>query len=228
MSDIDRTITPKLHECIRRSKEIAKEIGHSYAGREHMLLALLDGDGLVQRLLAERGVSKKRVHAEINGEGLDILDSENCPEGFIDSFMWWALRFSPDQERRNAECGAPVILRYTVDDVDADSLLRIKNECQKFWTSVRGLIKRIYGRTWWHPEWNTPKSHADGIGGDFFWVRHNINWHLDNWPFKDRQDFISEAQKFPPIILRLQDGRMRFTEDREWAENQRKMIQEGK
>lgn len=65
MIDTDREITPKLHQCIRRSKEIAKEIGHSYAGREHMLLALLESGGAATKVLVDKGVTKADILREI-------------------------------------------------------------------------------------------------------------------------------------------------------------------
>jgi ATP-dependent Clp protease ATP-binding subunit ClpC len=49
--------TPRLTRIDKSAEAIADELGHTYVGTEHMLLALVaDGDGIAGRVLADLGV----------------------------------------------------------------------------------------------------------------------------------------------------------------------------
>ena len=58
---------PAVRKALERSLFEAKDLGHGYLGREHLVLALLAGRGLVAEVLEARGVSyvevRKRVAA---------------------------------------------------------------------------------------------------------------------------------------------------------------------
>jgi ATP-dependent Clp protease ATP-binding subunit ClpA len=57
MTDASFPQTPRVIRTLESAGAIAAELGHTYVGTEHVLLALAnDGDGLAGRVLAEVGV----------------------------------------------------------------------------------------------------------------------------------------------------------------------------
>jgi hypothetical protein len=57
--------TPKARQTFKAATDAALGLGHNYIGTEHLLLALLDGDGLAARVLAEQGVTFDAARAEV-------------------------------------------------------------------------------------------------------------------------------------------------------------------
>ncbi len=142
-----------------------------------------------------------------------IFDQETVPQGFIESFLWWAIRFSPSRENVVIPCGAHDC-KQTIADVHPASVERISRECQEFWESVRVILKKTYGRVNWAPDFDNHERHASGAGGYFFWVRHGDFWHLDEWPYCQRAEFIEQAQKFCSMILKSDsEGKLCFEDD---------------
>jgi ATP-dependent Clp protease ATP-binding subunit ClpC len=50
---------------LQRTVNVALELGHNYVGTEHILLALFDGDGVAEEVLAEVGADRAAAKAEI-------------------------------------------------------------------------------------------------------------------------------------------------------------------
>lgn len=69
--------TQKAQSALRRSLDVASELGHSYIGSEHLLLGLAaESDGTASRLLSERGATYDKIRKLVIG----ITGSGNrCP-----------------------------------------------------------------------------------------------------------------------------------------------------
>ena len=62
----DYKFTPRAQNVLRQSHEAAKELGHSYVGSEHLLLALLEEDaGITCRTLEEQGLTRSAAKDRI-------------------------------------------------------------------------------------------------------------------------------------------------------------------
>ncbi len=62
----DYQFTPRAQNALRQSHEAAKELGHSYVGSEHLLLALLEEEaGAACRALEEQGLNRPDVRKRI-------------------------------------------------------------------------------------------------------------------------------------------------------------------
>ena len=65
--------TRKAQQVLQIAMQIASELGHTYIGSEHLLLALMSEDaGVAAHYLAERGASAERIQEAIvenAGEG---------------------------------------------------------------------------------------------------------------------------------------------------------------
>jgi ATP-dependent Clp protease ATP-binding subunit ClpC len=75
--------TDKAQEAIDKSKIIAKDMGHSYVGTEHLLLGLLDvTDGVASMVLVNQGVTYPLIEDQVN----DLIGQNKVqveePEGF--------------------------------------------------------------------------------------------------------------------------------------------------
>ena len=68
MSDITKRFSESARRVITASLLCAKELGHTYVGSEHLLLGILrDGDGIVKKLLLERGTDFDDIKSKIVG-----------------------------------------------------------------------------------------------------------------------------------------------------------------
>ena len=70
----DYQFTPRAQNALRQSHEAARELGHSYVGSEHLLLALLEQEaGAACRVLEEQGLTRPAARERIiRGVGLGI------------------------------------------------------------------------------------------------------------------------------------------------------------
>jgi ATP-dependent Clp protease ATP-binding subunit ClpA len=72
--------TDRARNAVTGAQSTARELGHNYIGTEHLLLALLEGDGIAARVLAGLGVTpdvvKRQVLAEVGRGPLDPGDAE--------------------------------------------------------------------------------------------------------------------------------------------------------
>ena len=63
---MNNRFTPTASLVLRRAKKEAEEIGHTYIGSEHLLLALVsEPAGGAHRFLTERGISPQQVKGAI-------------------------------------------------------------------------------------------------------------------------------------------------------------------
>ena len=65
--------TQKAQNTLNNALSVARELGHTYVGSEHILLGILsEGDCIASRLLATRGVDSKKIRrtvVDISGIG---------------------------------------------------------------------------------------------------------------------------------------------------------------
>lgn len=58
-------LTPRAKKTLDAAQEVARELGHSYVGTEHLLLGLLrEGQGVAARALRNLGMKFEQVHSE--------------------------------------------------------------------------------------------------------------------------------------------------------------------
>lgn len=75
--------TEKAQKVINRSKEIAHEIGHTYVGTEHLLLALLEeNEGVASTVLINQGITYKVIHDQVRDMIAQNMNQVAEPEGF--------------------------------------------------------------------------------------------------------------------------------------------------
>ncbi len=75
--------TEKAQQVINRSKEIAHEIGHTYVGTEHLLLALLEeNEGVAATVLINQGITYKIIHDQVRDMIAQNMNQVAEPEGF--------------------------------------------------------------------------------------------------------------------------------------------------
>ncbi len=77
--------TQKAQNTLNNALRFAKELGHTYIGSEHLLLALCaESDSVAAKILGKRAVSAERVRAEIvtlvgEGSGSDVSPADMTP-----------------------------------------------------------------------------------------------------------------------------------------------------
>ena len=62
----DNRFTDNAREALHLAAEAAYRLSHNYIGTEHLLLGLLEADGVASRVLAENGVEEERVLDLVN------------------------------------------------------------------------------------------------------------------------------------------------------------------
>ena len=81
---VEIPFTPRAKRVLEMAIEEARDLGHSYIGTEHILLALLEEeDGVATRVLENLGVDLSKVRSEILGqigETVEITISGNNSE----------------------------------------------------------------------------------------------------------------------------------------------------
>jgi ATP-dependent Clp protease ATP-binding subunit ClpA len=75
----------------------ARRLGHGYVGTEHLLLGLLQGDGIASRVLASLGVTATAVEREI------VAEVGRGPLGAGDAEALGAIGIDLDEVRRRVE-----------------------------------------------------------------------------------------------------------------------------
>ena len=66
---VEIPFTPRAKRVLEMAIEEARDLGHSYIGTEHILLALLEEeDGVATRVLENLGVDLSKVRSEILGQ----------------------------------------------------------------------------------------------------------------------------------------------------------------
>jgi mannose-6-phosphate isomerase-like protein (cupin superfamily) len=90
-------LTPRARRAIEEARLAARNLGHDYLGTEHLLLGLLDGEGVAAQIIANRGLTAAQVRAEIlkripSAPGQS--DAANPAVGTVatGSFTYWPAR----------------------------------------------------------------------------------------------------------------------------------------
>lgn len=154
---------------------------------------------------------------------------EECPQEVVESFIWWALAFSPSREDDKCPgCGENIINRLKPEYLHHTALTRIKTECQKFWEGARSSVETSFGRTNVAPSVDTLDFHIRGVGCGFFWARFFCNFGFQDWPTEEQDKLMLLASGFTPAFLQKQeDGFLHLVEDPEnkWFQEHEKMTQ---
>ena len=100
----DYKFTPRAQNALRQSHEAAKELGHSYVGSEHLLLALLEEDaGVTCRTLEELGMTRSAAKERvIRSVGMGIPGT--APAQGLTPRLRRAIEYAVDEAIRGG-CG---------------------------------------------------------------------------------------------------------------------------
>ena len=109
---MNHRFTPKAQAILRHAKAFAEELGHTYIGSEHLLLALLEeGDTVPQRFLTAKGLTRDGVKdAVISLEGTGVPDAVSVRD--------MTPRLKHIIEKSKAEAG-----KRALSAIDAEQLL---------------------------------------------------------------------------------------------------------
>ena len=109
---MNHRFTPKAQAILRHAKAFAEELGHTYIGSEHLLLALLEeGDTVPQRFLTSKGLTRDGVKdAVISLEGTGVPDAVSVRD--------MTPRLKHIIEKSKAEAG-----KRALGAIDAEQLL---------------------------------------------------------------------------------------------------------
>jgi mannose-6-phosphate isomerase-like protein (cupin superfamily) len=77
-------LTPRTRKAIDDARIAARNLGHDYLGTEHLLLGLLDGEGVAAQIIADRGLTSAQIRAEI----LNRIPKTAAPAS-SGSFTYW-------------------------------------------------------------------------------------------------------------------------------------------
>ena len=67
--------TEQAKQAMRIAEEISEQLGHNYMGTEHILIGLLDADGVASKILVSNGLDKEKL--------LELIDQLIAPDGKI-------------------------------------------------------------------------------------------------------------------------------------------------
>jgi mannose-6-phosphate isomerase-like protein (cupin superfamily) len=83
-------LTPRARKAIEDARLAARNLGHDYLGTEHLLLGLLDGDGVSvgAQIIADRGLTSAQVRAEILSR-IPNAPAQSAAPGSPGSFTYW-------------------------------------------------------------------------------------------------------------------------------------------
>ena len=97
--------SPSARQVLVVAQEEARMLGHKTVGTEHVLLGLLQGEGIAARVLADRGVTAGAVEREV----LAFVR----PFGAADALALGAIGIDLDEVRRRLEASfGPGALRW--------------------------------------------------------------------------------------------------------------------
>jgi mannose-6-phosphate isomerase-like protein (cupin superfamily) len=77
-------LTPRTRKAIDDARIAARNLGHDYLGTEHLLLGLLDGEGVAAQIIANRGLTSEQIRREI----LNRIPKAATPAS-SGSFIYW-------------------------------------------------------------------------------------------------------------------------------------------
>ena len=67
--------TEQARNAMRIAEEISEQLGHNYMGTEHILIGLLDTEGLASKILVANGLDKEKL--------MDLIDQLIAPDGKV-------------------------------------------------------------------------------------------------------------------------------------------------
>ncbi|MBR4343043.1 MAG: ATP-dependent Clp protease ATP-binding subunit, partial [Lachnospiraceae bacterium] len=67
--------TEQARQAMRIAEEISEQLGHNYMGTEHILIGLLDAEGLASKILVTNGLEKDKL--------LELIDQLITPDGKV-------------------------------------------------------------------------------------------------------------------------------------------------
>lgn len=141
------------------------------------------------------------------------LDVPPAPEIFVRSFKWWAAGVCTNQQFDTAECGA-LIPKFTGEYLSESAKNLIEQQCADFWLKAESVIRSANGRCNWHPSVDTEENHIHSIGSCFFYARHGDTFFMEQWPEKERNEFVEMAKTFPPMVLTEINGQLEYKEEK--------------
>lgn len=62
----DLPTTPRFNKALAIAQKEAKKWGHNWLGTEHLLLGILQSDGMTSKLLNERGIMADEIRDALN------------------------------------------------------------------------------------------------------------------------------------------------------------------
>lgn len=82
-------LTPRARKAIDEARLAARNLGHDYLGTEHLLLGLLDGEGVAAQIIANRGLTAAQVRAEILSRIPSVPPQSPASAASPGSFIYW-------------------------------------------------------------------------------------------------------------------------------------------
>lgn len=140
---------------------------------------------------------------------MEIYNSQDAPDEFVQGFIWWARHECPTQQYVRSSCGSLVPI---LDELSPDCEAKITDQCNEFWGLAKTVIRETKGRCNWHPSVDTDENHVRNCGGDFYFARKGDEFFMNQWPEKERAEFCNLSSKFWPMHLTERDGKLEFTE----------------
>jgi ATP-dependent Clp protease ATP-binding subunit ClpA len=99
--------TNEARDAVVAAQQEARRLGHDCVGTEHVLLGLLQGEGIAARVLADRGVTAGAVEREV------LAFVRPGPFGAADALALGAIGIDLDEVRRRLEASfGPGALRW--------------------------------------------------------------------------------------------------------------------
>jgi ATP-dependent Clp protease ATP-binding subunit ClpA len=89
--------TDRARDVVVDAQASARRLGHGYTGTEHVLLALLQGDGIAARVLGGLGVTPAAVEREV------LAEVGRGPFGQRDAEALGAIGIDLEEVRRRVE-----------------------------------------------------------------------------------------------------------------------------
>ncbi len=81
-------LTPRTRKAIDDARIAARNLGHDYLGTEHLLLGLLDSEGVAAQIIADRGLTSAQIRAEILSR-IPNAPAESAAPNSPASFTYW-------------------------------------------------------------------------------------------------------------------------------------------
>ncbi len=143
MSDDDRPApTPRYFKILDASTELARRMGHSYVGVEHLFLAIIRDRAAVPTQVLAGLIDLERVEASLRDEMASYAYNGDPPAGAV----WLPLSELPDLLPALANCVAPdVTYGFNVVGDQAWILVNEPGNTEEAVASARAAVARGRG-----------------------------------------------------------------------------------